>query len=104
MELLHQSKYFKISQCDLKRCFCFETAHKSVHLSFCQLLCLRNKVRKIDLEAHFDNRNTSGLEILSFCNREHLIILNTYEVIDLKVFIESSFTLLQGSQAISALV
>ncbi len=98
MELLYQSKYFAIRQCDQKRCFCFETEYKSVHLSCCQLLALRDKVRSMDLEAHFDEeRNRNGIEILTFCNREHLIVLDTYQVIDLKFFMEATFALLQGA-------
>lgn len=96
MECLHQSKYFTIKQCDLKRCFRFEMAHKAVPLSFCQLIALRDKVQGIDIETHFDDeQNKHGMEILYFCNREHLIILNTFQVIDLKACIETTFAILQ---------
>lgn len=51
----------------------------------------------MDLEAHFDSeRNPNGLEILTFCNRRHLIVLNTYEVIDLKEMMQNAFAILQG--------
>lgn len=63
-----------------------------VWLSFCQLLALRCKVNAMDLEAHFDEtRNNGGIEILLFCNREHVIILDTYQLIDLKAFMKSAF-------------
>lgn len=92
MELVHQSRYFAIYQCDLKRCFCFQTEHLTVHLSFCQLLALRQKVNNIRLMDHFyEDLNPSGLEILFLCNREHVLILDTLQVIDLKELIEIAF-------------
>jgi hypothetical protein len=99
MELVHQSQYFEIFQCDLKRCFCFQTENKCVHLSFCQLLALRKKVNDINLETHFyQEENPSGIEILFFCNREHVLVLDTYQVIDLKRLIDTTFeSLLQSS-------
>jgi len=96
MHLLYESKYFKIKQCDFKRCFVFETENKQVRMTCFQLLALRNKVNSIDLESHFDDeQNRSGLEILVFCNREHLMILNTYQVIDLKTFMATAFAILE---------
>lgn len=92
MNLLHRSKFFSIYQCDSKRCFLFESEHKSVWLSFCQLLALRQKVNIIDLEAHFtDGGNLSGIEVLMFCNREHVLILDTQTLIDLKACIKNVF-------------
>lgn len=49
----------------------------------------------MDLLAHFDEQgNTSGIEILLFCNREHVLILDTYQVIDLKDFVITVFAIL----------
>lgn len=101
MNLLHRSKYYTLYQCDVRRCFCFETAHKSAFLSFCQLLALRHQVNQINIEAHFyEDRNKNGLEIICFCNREHLLLLDTYQVIDLKNFIEETFLILGGHTVI----
>lgn len=92
MNQVHQSKYFAIYQCDLKRCFCFKSAHKSVYLTLCQLLVLRSKVNSMNLESHFDElRNPSGIEILLFCDLQHVIILDTYQLIDLKELISNTF-------------
>lgn len=97
MQVLHQSKYYSLLQCDLKRCFLFKTATKSIHLTFCQLLTFRKKVRAIDLETHFDSdQYGSGLEILFLKNMEHIFLLDTYQVIDLKEFMESAFFLLEN--------
>lgn len=102
MHLLHQSKYFTIYQCDLKRCFYFEMEHKSVWLSFCQLLVLRQKVNEMDLNAHFEeDGNKSGIEILIFCNREHVVILDTYQLIDLKAFMKSTFAIFEHVSEVS---
>lgn len=103
MNLLHRSKYFAVYQCDARRCFLFESEHKSVWLSFCQLLALRQKVNAIDLQAHFEEHgNTSGIEILLFCNREHVLILDTYKVIDLKAFVRDAFAFVEQSTLVNA--
>lgn len=50
----------------------------------------------MDLQSHFEEHgNTGGIEILLFCNREHVLILDTYRVIDLKEFVSNMFVLLE---------
>lgn len=96
MNLLYRTKYFATYQCDLKRCFCIDFGHKSVHLSLCQLLALRNKINSINLDTHFNPEiNPSGIEILTLCNREHLFILDTHQVIDLKELMKNTFGVLE---------
>lgn len=99
MITLYQSEYFKFSQCDVHRCFWFETENKTVNLSFCQLLDLRNKVNSINLLPLFDlEENHNDLEILCFCNREHLLLLDLHQILDLKKCISTIFMVLQGQQ------
>lgn len=102
MKLLHRSKYFAVHQCERMRCFLFESENKSVWLSFCQLLALRQKVKSMDLQSHFeDEGNTSGIEILVFCNCEHVLILDTYLLIDLKEFVANMFSPVNQSCGLS---
>ncbi len=96
MNLLYQSYYFSSYQCDRGRCFYIDFGHKEVKFSFCQLLSLRQKLQKIDLNSHFDKElNYNGIEILSLCNREHLFVLDTYQVIDLKQLLKATFGILE---------
>lgn len=96
MNLLHESYYFASYQCDRGRCFYIDFGHKQVKLSFCQLLALRQKVQAIDLTTHFDKEmNSNGIEILSLCNREHLFILDTHQVIELKELVRATFGMLE---------
>lgn len=96
MNLLYKSKYFATYQCDSKRCFYFDFGQKPISISFCQLLALRNKVNAINLEAHFNSDlNKHGIEILMLCNREHILILDTLQVIDLKALLKASFGMLE---------
>ncbi len=68
---------------------------KVVRLSFCQLLALRQSVWTINIENHFEgDANPHGLEILSLCNKEHLFVLNTLEVLDLKELLIGSLFIL----------
>ncbi len=95
METVYTSKYYSLSQSDSKRRFYIDFGHKTVQLSFCQLLALRQKINAIKITDHFDaDLNKHGFEILMLCNKEHLFILNTFEVIDLKELVLNSFEIL----------
>ncbi len=95
MRLLDQSRFFKSYQSDGSRCFYVDFNHKTVKMSFCQLLSLRQKLINIDLETHFNGRNLHGMEILMLCNKEHLFIFNTLEILDLKELLNKTFTTLE---------
>lgn len=91
MNLLYESDYFKCYQCDSRRCFFLAFEEKTIQMTCCQLLAFRTKVSRIDLSSHFNGENHSGLEILSLCNREHLLILDTHQLIDLKQLVKVTF-------------
>lgn len=95
MNILFQSKLFSSYQPDKGRHFVIDFPNKSLNLSFCQLLALRHQVNNIDLEAHFNGENIHGMEILVLCNREHIFIFNTLEIIDLKQFVKGTFAMLE---------
>lgn len=92
--ILFKSRYYTAYQPEQGRCFFVDIQGKRVRMSFCQLLAFRQKVSAIDLDAHFDpGLNRHGIEILTLCNREHLFILDTLEVIDLKMFVQGIFAM-----------
>ncbi|MAU71467.1 MAG: hypothetical protein CML04_05160 [Pseudozobellia sp.] len=94
MELIHSSNYYAFFQSDKERCFYIDFGQKVVRLSFCQLLALRQKVWAIRIEDHFDGElNAHGFEILALCNKEHLFVLNTLEILDLKELLIGAFSL-----------
>ncbi len=95
MNLLFQSRFFSSYQSDRDRHFVFDFGYKTIRLSFCQLLAFRQKVLNMDLDAHFSDENKHGLEILVLCNREHMFILDTHEVIDLKACMKGTFAMLE---------
>ena len=96
MNLLYKSYYFASYQCDQSRSFFIDFGHKQVKLSFCQLLAIRQKLQAIDISSHFDkDLNYSGIEILTLCNREHLFVFDTLQVIDLKQLIKATFGVLE---------
>ena len=96
MNLLYQSQYFAAYQCDKTRCFYIDFGHKKVKMTLCQLLSLRQKMMKIDLESHFDKKlNPNGIEIISLCNREHLFVMDTLQILDLKQLLKVSFGILE---------
>nr|WP_297787190.1 hypothetical protein [uncultured Allomuricauda sp.] len=92
MNVIFQSTYYTLYQAIDERCFYIDFGNKTVRMSLCQLLSLRHKVMNINIEDHFDSDlNSHGFEVLMLCNKAHLFILNTLEVLDLKNLIENGF-------------
>lgn len=105
MKVIERSKFYTLYQADKERCHYLDMGQKTVRLSFCQLLALRQKVTQIAIEDHFhSDLNKHGFEILTLCNNEHLFILNTLEVLDLKNLIHNSFVALGIASANTAIV
>ena len=92
MNVIVQSTYYTLYQAADERCFYLDFGQKIVRMSLCQLLSLRHKVMSINIESNFDSDlNAHGFEVLMLCNKEHLFILNTLEVLDLKKLVSNSF-------------
>ncbi len=91
MNVLYDSSHFQCYQCDSQRCFFLTFEGKTIQLSCCQLLAFRTKVSRLDLNSHFNGENVHGIEILSLCNREHILILDTHQLIDLKQLVKVTF-------------
>ena len=104
MEIIHSSRFYSFFQSDKERCFYIDLGQKTVRLSFCQLLSLRQKIWNIDIADHFDDDgNKHGFEILALCNKEHLFILNTHEILDLKELLVGVFLSLEIGVSTSSL-
>ncbi|MGA9327407.1 MAG: hypothetical protein WBV11_07460 [Salegentibacter sp.] len=95
MRTLHQTRFFSSSQSDRARRIHIDFGHKSVRFSFCQLLAFREQIKNIDLATHFNGENEQGLEIISLCNREHLLVFNSLEILDLKDLLKGTFAALE---------
>ncbi|SDQ08311.1 hypothetical protein [Flagellimonas zhangzhouensis] len=92
MELICQSKYYTFYQAEKERRFYIDFGQKTIPLNLCQLIALRHKVLSISIEDHFDSDlNKHGFEVLLLCNKEHLFVLNTLEILDLKELVQHSF-------------
>lgn len=102
MRLLFQSKYFATYQSDAGRCFYVDFNGKMVKLKFCQLLALRQQVKKINIEAHFNGLNNAGVEILVLCNREHVFIVDTLQALDLQDMVQNTFGVLELNSLLAA--
>ncbi|MDC6364203.1 MULTISPECIES: hypothetical protein [Flavobacteriaceae] len=99
MNVVYQSTYYTLYQSVKERCFYVDFGQKMVRMSLCQLLSLRYKVLSISIEDHFDgDLNRHGFEVLMLCNKEHLFVLNTLEVLDLKQLVDHSFVALGLSE------
>src|SRR5690606_38149408 len=95
MTTVFSSKFYTLYQSDIDRCFYIDLGQKTVKLTFCQLLALRQKVHSISIEDHFDSdMNNHGFEVLMLCNKEHLFLLNTFEILNLMDLVQHGFALL----------
>ncbi|NVN17375.1 hypothetical protein GUA46_03395 [Muricauda sp. HICW] len=92
MNVIFQSTYYTLYQAANERCFYIDFGQKTVRMSLCQLLALRHKLMSINIEDHFDSDlNAHGFEVLMLCNKEHLFVLNTLEILDLQRLVYNSF-------------
>jgi len=102
MKVVFCSKFYTLYQSDKEKCHYLDMDQKTIKLSFCQFLALRTKVQNISIEDHFDSDlNKHGFEVLVLCNKEHLFVLNTLELLDLKSLVEYSFVSLDVDQIVS---
>ncbi len=100
MHLLYQTQFFSSYQCDRQRCFYVDFGHKKVRLDFCQLLSLRHRLNRIRIEAHLEG-NHPGLEILCLCNKAHLFVFNTTEILELMDLIKGTLGILELNSMVS---
>lgn len=92
MDIICKSEYYIFYQSESERCFYIDFGSKTIPLSLCQLLSLRHKINAIPIEHHFDSTlNKHGFEILQLCNKAHLFILTTLEILDLNYLLDQSF-------------
>jgi len=105
MNVIYRSTYYTLYQAVKERCFYLDFGQKTIRMSLCQLLALRHKILSISITDHFDSDlNKHGFEVLLLCNKEHLFILNTIEILDLKKLVEKgliSMGLSIGKEAIT---
>lgn len=101
MNLIYQSQFFKFFQSDRDRNFILDFGHKTVKFRFCQLLAFRQQLKNIDLESHFNGENKHGIEILMLCNKEHIFIFNTFEILDLRLLLQGTFTMTELNSMLS---
>ncbi|MGY5851567.1 hypothetical protein [Salegentibacter sp. F14] len=102
MNTLYKAHNFTSFQCDRSRAFHIDFGDKLVKLSFCQLLALREQVKNIDLDAHFNGKNAHGIEIFVLCNRSHILIFDTFQCIALKDLLKGTFAMLELNSLLSA--
>ncbi|MDF0715145.1 hypothetical protein PY092_03195 [Muricauda sp. 334s03] len=105
MNVVFKSTYYTLYQSTAERRYYIDFGQKMVRISLCELLSLRHKIMSISIEDHFDSDlNSHGFEVLMLCNKEHLFILNTLEVLDLKTLIDNGFVALGLSARAGALI
>lgn len=103
MEQLFTSKYYKSYQSKTERCFYLDLGRKRVKVSFCQLLGLRYKIKQLSTPEHLEYMiNHCDVTLLSFCDKEHIILLDTLQVLDFTELIQGTFVMLELNNVLTA--
>ncbi|WP_160114644.1 hypothetical protein [Aquimarina sp. AU474] len=103
MELLFTSTYYTSYQSTKDRCFYIDFGHKMVKVSFCQLLSLRYKAKQLSSHDHLEYMlSHCDVTLLTFCDKEHVIILDTLQVLDFTELIQGTFAMIELRTALTA--
>ncbi len=101
MELLFASTYYSSYQSSTERCFYINFGHKTVRVTFCQLLSLRYKAKQMSSFEYIDNLlNHNDTVLLSLCDKEHLILLDTLRVLDFIDLMKGTFAMIELNAAL----
>ncbi|GAA4278983.1 hypothetical protein [Aquimarina mytili] len=96
MNLLFASKYYASYQSTEDRCFYLDFGHKMVKLSFCQLLSLRYKAKQLSSHDNLEYMlNHADVTLLTFCDKEHVVLLDTLQVLDFAELIQGTFAMME---------
>ncbi len=96
MELIFSSTYYSSYQSSEERCYYIDFGHKMVKISFCQLLSLRYKAKQMSTFDYIDNLlNHNDTVLLSLCDKEHLILLDTLMVLDFVDLMKGTFAMIE---------
>ncbi|MBG6129805.1 hypothetical protein IWQ47_000893 [Aquimarina sp. EL_43] len=96
MELIFSSTYYSSYQSSTERCYYIDFGHKVVKISFCQLLSLRYKAKQMSTFDYIDDLlNHNDTVLLSLCDKEHLILLDTLMVLDFVDLMKGTFAMIE---------
>ncbi|WP_159090862.1 hypothetical protein [Aquimarina aquimarini] len=97
MDLIFSSTYYTSYQSTTERCYYIDFGHKTVKVSFCQLLSLRYKAKQMSSIEYIDNllNKYNDTVLLTLCDNQHLILLDTLMVLDFIDFIKGTFTMIE---------
>ncbi|WP_034237916.1 hypothetical protein [Aquimarina atlantica] len=96
MELIFSSTYYASYQSSTERCYYIDFGHKMVKISFCQLLSLRYKAKQMSTFDYINNLlNHNDTVLLSLCDKEHLILLDTLMVLDFVDLMKGTFAMIE---------
>ena len=102
MDLIFSSKYYTSYQSSTERCFYIDFGHKMVKVSFCQLLSLRHRSKQMSSNEYLDHLlNHNDTVLLSICDKQHMILLDTLMVLDFIDFIKGTFTMLELNEVLT---
>jgi len=99
MSFIKRSKFHSLSFDDTSRGFHLEFDVKTVKLTFCQLLALRQKIYSVEIESLFyEETCPHDFKILTLCGNQHLFLLTIEQILDLRQLLGQAFVTMGVSQ------
>lgn len=91
-EIFEKTPKFSVSQHEDRRNFVLDFGYRSLAISFCELLFVREQVARFSAHENLVDMIEQGhSEILRLCNNEHFFILSSKEVIELQTLLSRLF-------------
>jgi len=91
-----------IAQSDQQHCFFLHFKGAEIKLPPCSLIALKAKINSYNIEhLLLTDEETSDLEIIPVCNREHFLILSLEDLIELKELISGTFVMFELNSIVS---
>ena len=102
MDLIFTSKYYSSYQSSKERCFYIDFGHKLIKISFCQLLSLRYKAKKLSSGEHLEYMlQHYDTTLLTFCDKEHVLLLDVLQVLDFAELIQGTFAMIELNEVLT---
>jgi len=96
MDQIFSSTYFTSFQSSSNSSFYIDFGHKTIEMSFCQLLSLRHKAKQLSSNEHIEYMLAyQDVTLLTFCDREHIVLLDTLQLLDFVALIQGTFAMIE---------
>lgn len=96
MHLIHQTVNGKITQSDSESCYYLSFHGVSYKMNVCSFIAFKTKLDAYNVEEMLlSETEEQDLEIIPLCNKEHFLLLNLIEIIEMRDLIQGALVMLE---------